>query len=120
MSVPRLPPIVRCMEGKIGIYVIYSMSGNGRRRPLYVGQSANPQERFRTHLSASCHNADLDFSIQLCVVCGGGIAFQVVEWCDPSEADARERFWIAEQSKDRDLCNVAMLPPKQLALVGAE
>ena len=77
---------------KCGIYKIYNNS------KVYVGQSKNIQERWKTHKQKMTRDIHPYFKKQEI----GQVSYEILEECKMSELGIKENLW-AQRLKDKDL-----------------
>jgi len=84
--------MMRLQAGKIAIYKIVC-SVNGK---VYIGQSKNPMKRWNEHCNSLNAGRHHSARLQRAWNKYGGESFvhSIIEFCDPSSADERERYWI--------------------------
>lgn len=78
--------------------IIYGLRAKGEEKIRYVGQTDTPSTRLSHHIIDVPKGKNDDnpkrLWIQNVVSTGGEIVMDVLEECEPSEADARELHWI--------------------------
>ncbi len=62
----------------------------------YVGQSIEPERRLYNHIAARHERGHRRNWINAVLASGGAIGCVVIEWVQPEQADAAERYWIGE------------------------
>lgn len=96
------------MSGTVAIYALCEFPDLGAVR--YVGQSVDPKQRLRSHVSAHRENNHKHGWISRVLSCGGAVGCLVIEWVQPEMAGAAERYWIGElRARGYQLTNGALL-----------
>lgn len=83
--------------GSIAIYALCEFPDVEAVR--YVGQSANPRQRLKNHISAYREHNHRRNWIKQVFSRGGAIGCMVIEWVCPDVADLAEQYWIRELAK---------------------
>lgn len=80
-----------------GIYLITVTKPDGQKR-YYVGQSACVRERVKQHMSALRHGRHINPHLQSLwnQVGTDGFEASALEYCDSSELNSREDWWLSE------------------------